>query len=56
MFENALRQSLILFDGSFLGFFTRLISAGLIIASGLLLLSAAVPWIKKRKHLLAAED
>jgi putative tricarboxylic transport membrane protein len=56
MFENALRQSLILFDGNFLGFFTRPISAALILTSALFLLSAAVPWVKKRKHLLAAED
>jgi putative tricarboxylic transport membrane protein len=56
MLENALRQSLILFDGNFLNFFNRPISAGLIITSVLILMSTAIPWIKKRKYLLAAED
>jgi len=55
MFENALRQSLILFDGNFLNFFRRPISAGLIITAVLILLSTAVPSIKKKKHLLAAK-
>jgi len=56
MFENALRQSLILFDGNFLSFFERPISAGLIAVAFLILLSTAVPSIKKKKHLLAAQD
>jgi putative tricarboxylic transport membrane protein len=56
MFENALRQSLILFDGNFLSFLGRPISAGLIAAAFLILMTSAIPSIKKKKHLLAAED
>lgn len=56
MFENALRQSLILFDGNFLNFFGRPISAGLIATAFLILMTTAIPSIKKKKHLLAAED
>ncbi len=56
MFENALRQSLIIFDGSFLGFIGRPISAGLIAGSFLILLTSAIPSIKKKKHLLVGED
>jgi putative tricarboxylic transport membrane protein len=56
MFENALRQSLILFDGNPLVFLTRPISAIFLITAALLLMSTLVPWIKKRKHLLSEED
>jgi len=56
MFENALRQSLILFDGRPLVFLTRPISAAFLVSAILLLLSTLVPWIRERKHLLAEED
>jgi putative tricarboxylic transport membrane protein len=56
MFENALRQSMILFDGNPVIFFTRPISACFIAISAALLLSTMVPWIKKRKHLLSEES
>lgn len=56
MFENAMRQSLILFDGNPLVFLTRPISATFLIASVLLLMSTLVPWIRKHKHLLSEED
>lgn len=55
MFENALRQSLIIFDGNPLVFLTRPISAVFLIIAMLLLLSTLVPWIQERKHLLAEE-
>ncbi len=56
MFENALRQSLIIFDGNPLVFLTRPISAVFLIIAMLLLLSTLVPWIQERKHLLAEEN
>ena len=56
MFENALRQSLILFDGNFLSFFGRPISAALILAATLILLSTALPSIKKAKYLFATPN
>jgi len=56
MFEDALRQSMIIFDGNPLVFLTRPISASFVIIATLLLLSTLVPWIKQRKHLLAEED
>jgi putative tricarboxylic transport membrane protein len=56
MFENALRQSLIIFDGNPLVFLTRPISAAFVIIATLLLLSTLVPWIRERKHLLSEED
>ncbi|MBW2149436.1 MAG: tripartite tricarboxylate transporter permease, partial [Deltaproteobacteria bacterium] len=55
MFENALRQSMILFDGNPIVFLTRPISAFFILFSAALLLSTLVPWIKERKHLLTEE-
>jgi putative tricarboxylic transport membrane protein len=56
MFENALRQSLIIFDGNPVIFLTRPISAGFLIASFLLLLTNMVPWMKEKKKLLIEED
>jgi len=56
MFEDALRQSMILFDGNPLVFLTRPISAVFVIVAALLLLSTLVPWIKQRKHYLSEED
>jgi putative tricarboxylic transport membrane protein len=56
MFETALRQSLIMFDGNPTVFLTRPISAVFILASALLLASNLVPWIRGKKHLLAEAD
>jgi putative tricarboxylic transport membrane protein len=56
MFENALRQSLILFDGNPTVFLTRPLSAAFLVASLLLLMSNVVPWIRGKKHLLAEAD
>jgi len=56
MLENALRQSLIMFDGNPMVFFTRPISATFLLASALLLLSNMVPFIRGKKHLLAEQD
>jgi len=52
MFENALRQSLILFDGNPTVFFTRPLSALFLVVSALLMLSNAAPWIRGKKKLL----
>jgi len=56
MFENALRQSLILFDGNPSVFFTRPLSALFLVVSALLMLSNAAPWIRGKKRLLAEAD
>jgi putative tricarboxylic transport membrane protein len=56
MFENALRQSLILFDGNPMVFLTRPLSAAFLVVSLLLLLSNVVPWLRGKKHLLAEAD
>ena len=53
MFENALRQSLIISDGSVTIFFQRPISATLLTIAILLLISNIVPWLREKKHLLA---
>ncbi len=49
LFENALRQSLMLSDGSFLIFFQRPIAAVFIWASIIFLLIPLVPWLKKKR-------
>lgn len=49
LMENNLRQSLLLSHGSFLIFFTRPISAILMIAAILLLILPNLPWLKIRK-------
>lgn len=56
MFENALRQSLIIFDGNPVIFLTRPISAGFLVASLLLLLTNMVPWMKEKKKFMREED
>ncbi len=53
MFENALRQSLIISEGNPSIFLTRPIAATLLIVAVLLLLSNLVPAIRGKKHLLA---
>jgi putative tricarboxylic transport membrane protein len=55
MFENALRQSLILSDGNPMVFLTRPISAAFLIMAFLLLISTIVPWFKEKKHLFGEE-
>ncbi len=52
MMEQALRQSLIGSDGSFLVFFTRPISCGALILAALLLVSNFLPGWRKRKGVL----
>jgi putative tricarboxylic transport membrane protein len=47
MLENALRQSLIMSRGSYAIFFQRPISASLLAASGVLLILALWPWIRR---------
>ncbi len=56
MFENALRQSLILSEGSAIVFVTRPISAAFLAAAVLLLASSLVPWLKEKKRLLSDGD
>jgi putative tricarboxylic transport membrane protein len=56
MFENALRQSLIIFNGNPLVFFTRPISAAFLIGALLLLISNLLPWMRSRKKFLAETD
>lgn len=56
MFESSLRQSLIIFDGNLMVFFTRPISAAFLIVSMLLLLSNFIPWMRSRKSLLSEPE
>jgi putative tricarboxylic transport membrane protein len=56
MFESALRQSLIIFNGNPLVFFTRPISAAFLLGALLLLLSNLLPWMRSRKKYLADGD
>jgi putative tricarboxylic transport membrane protein len=55
MMEQALRQSLIGSDGSFLVFFSRPISAAAMLIAALLLLSNFLPFWKRRKNSLIAK-
>jgi putative tricarboxylic transport membrane protein len=56
MFESSMRQSLIIFDGNLMVFFTRPISATFLIVSMLLLLSNFIPWMRSRKNLLSESE
>jgi putative tricarboxylic transport membrane protein len=56
MFENALRQSLIISDGSPAIFFRRPISATLLTIAILLLISNIVPWLREKKQLITDAD
>jgi putative tricarboxylic transport membrane protein len=49
LFENALRQSLMLSDGSFLIFFNRPIAAIFLWIAVALLLFPLLPWLKQRR-------
>jgi putative tricarboxylic transport membrane protein len=53
MLENALRQSLIISEGSFSIFLTRPIAAGALVVAFFLLLSSILPYLKKRRELIA---
>jgi putative tricarboxylic transport membrane protein len=55
LLENALRQSLILSDGSFGIFMSRPISAGCLIIAAALLLSSLLPMIRKKRETLVAD-
>ena len=55
LFENALRQSLMLSDGSFRIFFNRPIAAVFIWAAIALLVLPLLPWLKKRRPAVGVE-
>jgi putative tricarboxylic transport membrane protein len=56
MFEKSFRHSLLLSDGSFSIFFTRPIAAGGMIITFLLLITAAIPIIRRRKKAIPVEE
>ena len=56
LFENALRQSLMLSDGSFLIFFNRPIAAVFIWIAIALLAIPLLPWLKKRRPAVGIEE
>jgi putative tricarboxylic transport membrane protein len=55
LFENALRQSLMLSDGSFLIFLSRPIAAVFLWIAIALLLFPILPWFKKRRPAVGVE-
>jgi putative tricarboxylic transport membrane protein len=55
MMDNALRQSLLVSQGSFLFFFTRPISATLLSIAIILLIYPLLPWFRFRKKLETLE-
>jgi putative tricarboxylic transport membrane protein len=54
--EEALRQSMIISDGSFLIFVTRPISAALLLGATILVVAVLVPQIRKRREVVFAEE
>jgi putative tricarboxylic transport membrane protein len=56
MFENSLRQSLLLSDGSFAIFFTRPIAAAGIIITLLLIIASIIPSLRRRKEVIPREE
>jgi putative tricarboxylic transport membrane protein len=56
LLENALRQSLILSGGSFTIFFARPISGGCLILAVVLLMTSILPFIRKRREKILAEE
>ena len=56
MFENSLRQSLLLSDGSFSIFFTRPIAAGGMILTVIILVSSIIPNLRKRRKAIPMEE
>jgi putative tricarboxylic transport membrane protein len=53
--ENALRQSLIMADGSLLIFLKRPLSAVFLITAALLMVTSAIPFMRKRRDLVGQE-
>lgn len=53
--ENALRQSLIMADGSFVIFVTRPLSAGFLLTAALLVIISAIPFIRQKRELVGKE-
>jgi len=53
MMENALRQSLIMANGSAAIFFTRPISLGVVLLVLALLILPMLPWVKKKREVIA---
>jgi len=53
MMENALRQSLIMANGSAAIFFTRPISLGVVLLVLALLILPMLPWVKKKREIIA---
>jgi putative tricarboxylic transport membrane protein len=56
LFENSLRQSLLLSDGSFAIFFTRPIAGVTMVGTGLLLVSSIVPFIRSKREKIIEEE
>ncbi len=56
MFENSLRQSLLLSDGSFMIFFNRPIAAIGMIATCLMLISSVFPFLGKKRKMMIEEN
>ena len=56
MFEKSFRHSLLLSDGSFSIFFTRPIAAGGMIITFFLLITSAIPIIRRRKKAIPVEE
>src|SRR5512135_3562942 len=56
MMEKNLRQALILFDGNLSVFVTRPISLAALVISVVLLLSAVIPFVQKKRTRVIAED
>jgi putative tricarboxylic transport membrane protein len=56
MFENSLRQSLLLSDGSFSIFFTRPIALGGMITTIIILISPVIPHVGKRRKAIPMEE
>jgi putative tricarboxylic transport membrane protein len=56
MLEQNLRQGLILSDGSFWIFVSRPISAACLVITFILLISAVLPSLQKKRRLIAVEE
>jgi len=56
MLENSLRQSLIISHGSFLIFAQRPIAAACLVVTAILFLTALVPFVRRKRALLAQES
>lgn len=56
MLENSLRQSLIISHGSFLIFVQRPIAAACLVATAILFLTALIPFVRRKRALIASES